>query len=113
MKMTNWLIMFLLTGLFVLPGCGKSKPPETPVQKALTADMPKLRQAFATASPDLQALVDEVSTGLRYGDFRACLAALDKLARAGGVTEAQKKTVEELTAQVKQLASTNPSTPPR
>ena len=73
MKMTNWLIMFLLTGLLVLPGCGKPKPPETPVQKALTADMPKLRQAFATASPDLQALVDEVSTGLRYGDFRACL----------------------------------------
>ena len=111
MKTTNWIMMFLFAGLLALPGCGKQKPPTAPVQHGVTDLLPKLRQAFATASPDLQQAVSEVAMGVRYANYRSCLAALNKLARAPGLTEPQQKIVGEVTEQVKQLASKD-NTPP-
>jgi hypothetical protein len=112
MKMTNWMMMFLLAGALALVGCGKPKT-EAPVQQGVTIDLPKLNEAFASATPELQSSVAEVARGVRYGEHVAALMALDKLSKAPGLTEPQKKIVSEVIEQVKQLASKAPTAPPR
>jgi len=104
------MMMVLLAGVLALVGCGKEKPP-APVLQGVTIDVPKLREAFATASPELQTAVSEVAMGARYSDYTSAFNALAKLDSAPGLTDAQKKVVAEVTDQVKQLASksTRPS----
>jgi hypothetical protein len=109
MKIVNWMMMVLLAGGLALTGCGK-KPTPMPVSGV---DVPKLREAFATASPEIQVAVSEVTMGVRYGDYSRAFAALDKLAKAPNLSEPQKKIVAEVIEQVKQLASKAPAAPPR
>jgi len=108
MKTTKWILMFLLAGGLVgglgLSGCGKQQPP-APAPGGVTIDLPKLREAFATVGPDLQAALSEVNMGMRYSDFPRAFAALDKLSNAPGITDAQKKIVGEVTEQMKALAT--------
>ena len=105
MKTANWiLMMFLFAGVFGLAGCGKEKP-AAPAVGGVTVDLPKLREAFATAGPDLQTSVSEVGMGIRYNDYPRAFAGLAKLDSAPDLTEAQKKIVGEVTVQVKTLAS--------
>jgi acetate kinase len=114
MKTANWMVMFLLAGGLVgalaLTGCGKQKP-AAPTVGGVTVDMPKLREAFATAAPELQTAISEVNMGIRYGEYARAIAGLDKLSNAPGITEAQKKIVSEVTEQIKALAN-KPATPP-
>jgi hypothetical protein len=112
MKMTNWIVMSLLAGALGMAGCGKEKT-GPPVQQGVAIDLPKLNEAFAGAPADLQNLVAQVAAGVRYGEHAAALAALDKLTKAPGLTDAQKKIVSEVTEQVKQVASKAPTAPPR
>lgn len=113
MKTTNWMILFLLAGGLALAGCDKPKPPAT-VQQGVTIDLPKLKEAFATASsPELQTAVADVARGCRYGEYSTSLAALAKLASDPGLTEPQKKIVSEVTEQIKQLAAKAPAPPAR
>jgi len=105
--------MIILLAVALAPvGCGKQNSSGT-VQKAYAIDEPGLRNAFSTASPDLQALSADVLRGIRRVNYPAALAALDKLANAPGLTEAQKKAVTDVTAQVKQEASKVPGAPPQ
>ena len=104
--------MSLAAGALALGGCGK-EPPGPPVQQGVAIDLPKLSEAFATAPAELQSSVSAVASGVRYGEHAAALAALDKLAKAPNLTEAQKKIVTEVTAQVKEVASKSPAAPPR
>ena len=114
MKTANWIMMLMLAGGLVgaltLTGCGKPKT-AAPAASGGAVDIPKLQQAFAGASPELQTAVSEVAMGLRYGEYARSFAALDKLANAPGITEAQKKIVNEVIEQVKAKA-TPPATPP-
>jgi len=110
MKTANWMMMFLLAGVLALAGCGKEKPAAT-VMNGVTVDLPKLQEAFATASSELQTSVSEVRMGVRYGVYARALTALEKLANAPGLTEDQKKVVAQVTEQVKQLASKAPAPP--
>ena len=112
MKTANWMMMFLLAGVLALVGCGKEKP-KAQVMEGVTVDVPKLREAFATAGPDLQASVSEVAMGLRYDDYPRVFAALAKLDSAPGLTEPQKKIVATVTEEVKQLASKAMAPPAR
>jgi hypothetical protein len=98
------MMMLLLAGGFALAGCGKGEAP-APAGQSATVDVPKLREAFANASPELQASVAEVATSVRYGQHETTLAALAKLAANPALTEAQKKVVSEVTEQIKQLAA--------
>jgi hypothetical protein len=106
------MMMFLLAGVLALAGCGKAKP-AAPVMAGVTVDVPKLKEAFATASPELQTSVSEVAMGLRYGDYPRAFAALAKLDSAPGLTEPQKKIVGEVAEQVKQLAGKAAAPPAR
>jgi hypothetical protein len=112
MKIAKWMMMFLLGGVLALAGCGKEKP-KAQVIDGVTVDVPKLREAFAAASPDLQTSVSEVAMGLRYDDYPRVYAALAKLDSAPGLTEPQKKIVATVTEEVKQLASKAPAPPAR
>lgn len=106
------LISFLVVCGIGLAGCGKPASPP-PVQQGVTLDLPKLNEAFASASPELQAQVSEVARGVRYGEYAPALAALAKLEAAPGLTDAQKKIVTEVMAQVKDVASKAATAPPR
>ena len=99
-----------LVGALALTGCDKQKPAATGVGGG-AVDLPKLQEAFATAGPDLQAALSEVSMGIRYGEYVRSFAGLDKLANAPGITEPQKKIVNEVIEQIKALAN-KPATPP-
>jgi hypothetical protein len=112
MKIVNWMMMVLLTGGLALTGCGKEKP-AAPVVGGVAVDLPKLQEAFATASAELQNSVSEVAMGVRYRDFPRATAALGKLANAPGLTEPQKKILSEITEQIKQMASKAATAPPR
>jgi hypothetical protein len=112
MKTPIWLLVGLFACTLSCVGCGKKEPPP-PQQQGVTLDLPKLTDAFANATPELQALVGQVTQGVRYGEYASALAALAKLENAPGLTEAQKKIVTEVTAQVKEVASKAPNAPSR
>ena len=110
MKTANWMMMFVLACGLALTGCGKQKPAAA-VVAGVTVDLPKLREAFATASPELQTAVSEVAMGLRYADYARALASLEKLANAPSLTAPQKKIANEVTEQVKAMASKATASP--
>jgi hypothetical protein len=95
--------MVCLLALALAPvGCSKKDATQAGQPQTVTIDVPKLQAAFATASPELQALSAQVIRNVEFGrSYAAGLADLDKLANAPGVTEDQKKVVDEVTAQVK------------
>jgi len=105
------MMMFLLGGALALTGCGKPKPPAPPVQQGVTIDVPKLRAAFSTASPEVQASVVEASSLIRYGDYSAALTALAKVTNNPSLTEPQKAIVAQVTDQINQAASKVPAPP--
>ncbi|MGO8679095.1 MAG: hypothetical protein ACLQVX_24915 [Limisphaerales bacterium] len=106
-RKTTWMLGIALACLTLAgAGCGKS---ETPAQKVPTygnvaIDMPKLRKALETAGPDAQTGIRNVTYGLRYNKYVDALMALDKLKELPSLNDAQKKTIDEVTEQVKQAA---------
>ncbi len=105
-------MMFLLAGVLALVGCGKPKAPPPPTVEGVALDIPKLREAFASATPELQGGAMDVASSVRYGEYDRALAALAKLANAPGLTEAQKTIVSQVTEQVKQVAAKKAAAPP-
>jgi hypothetical protein len=104
MKTLKWISLLLLAGVIAIAGCGKPKV-QSPVIDGTTIDMPKLREAFATAPPEINSTMAEINVGVRYRDYPRALTGLDKLANAPGLTDAQKKIVGVVTEQVKTVAS--------
>ena len=112
MKTTTWIRSIVLVGIIALAGCSKQKP-TAPVLQGVTIDSPRLREAFSTASPELQTAAAEVAMGVRYHDYPRAMAGLDKLANTPSLTEPQKKVVGEVTEQVKQAAAKDTAQPAR
>ena len=101
---TKWMTVVLAAGLLSFAGCSKSeKLPTSQEVGGVSVDLPKLQAAFANASPEMLNDVTQVSFGLRYGDYMKSLAALDKLVNNTGITEAQKKVVNDVIEQVKKV----------
>ena len=106
MKMTKWIMVCLLALTLAPVGCGKKDSQPVGQPQTVTIDVPKLKAAFDTASPELKALSDEAIKYVQFGrSYSTGLATLDKLANAPGVTEDQKKVVAEVTDQVKKMMS--------
>jgi hypothetical protein len=97
--------MLLVAGVMVFAGCSKSQkePPASQIQ-GVTVDLAKLQAAYATNSAqDIQEQLMQVSFGMRYGDYMKSLVALDKLVNSPNSTEPQKKIVNQVIEQVKQV----------
>jgi hypothetical protein len=96
-------------------GCGKpqDQPGPTPIYYGVKVDLPKLDSDFAKANPDVQAAAAQVKQLIRYSQLPQALAALSQLAANPSLTEPQKKTVNDLTDQLKQvIAKSTPSPAP-
>ena len=112
MRTTNWVAGILMAGLLIGVGCGKSQqqqegPP--PVEMGgVKIDLPKLQQCLPPDKPELHDAASKVMMALRYGQYPEALAQLDKVA-AADLTDAQKKVVNEVIAQVKQLMAKAPA----
>jgi len=108
--MTRLLVAFV-TGLALLTGCGKSNkvPPAAQID-GVTVDLPKLQKALeANTNPDVRNQITQVAFGVRYGDYPKALMALDQLSNNANVSEAEKKVVNEVLEQVKQVAQKAPA----
>jgi hypothetical protein len=113
MKMIYWLVIVVgLSASLALVGCGK-KQAAVQQQQGMGADLPKLKEAFASAGPEVQANVTEVLQGARYGEYGRALTALDKLAATPNLTEDQKALVGRVSTEMKQFAGKGALPPAR
>ena len=98
--------------LLCLAGCGKKQPVSPPAYEinGVKVDVPRLEDAFAGAPPEIQADVNQTTMGLRYGLYEKSLMALDRLINNPALNDTQKKVVNDLIEQMKQLiAKSGPS----
>ena len=102
----------LVSVLIGLAGCGKNAKAAPPVAlNGVRIDLPKLQQSCDSSNFTVRDSLDKVRLSIRYADYRTALAELAKLANNPDFSEAQKKTVNEVSDQVKQaFANATPST---
>ena len=100
-------VAFLLT----VVGCGKptTGAPTSGESQAINAT--EFRPAFATTSPEIKAIVDNVMMSIQSSLYPDALASLDKLANISTLTEPQKKVVANLTDQLKRKQAGTASKP--
>ena len=106
MKLQKFLFAVLVAGLVVFGGCGKSDQalPTTPPPQAINA-VP-FRPAFASASPEIKAIADQVMMSIQGSAYPDTLKALGKLDSNPSLTDDQKKIVNDLVEQVKNKMAT-------
>jgi len=105
-------VLIITVLLFVLAGCGKKQPAVQPAYeiKGVKVDVPKLQDAFAGAPPEIQADVNQTTLNLRYGMYEKSLMALDRLINNPALNDKQKKVVNDVIEEMKQLiAKAGPS----
>ena len=113
MKILNIMLGCLAAVCLMAAGCSKSEQaPQAPDINGVTVDIPKLNQAFESATPEVKASVTQVGFSIRYGKYEDALMALDKLSSDASLTEPQKKVVAEVIEQVKKLAGAAPAAAP-
>jgi hypothetical protein len=97
--------MICLLAVALAPvGCSKKDSSQSGQTQAVTIDVPKLKSAFASASPELKALSDQAIGYVQFGrSYPKGVELLDQLANAPGVTDDQKKVIAEVTDQVKKM----------
>jgi hypothetical protein len=109
------LVPLLSSVLLILcfVGCGKKGADEQLAAMDISGvkvELPKLQQEFANAPQELQDPVHQVVASIRYGQYERALQSLDKLVNSQGLTDAQKKTVNAVIEQMKQvIAKVGPS----
>ena len=115
MKKNLFLAALLGGSLVAFNGCKKaevSAPPPGSIQMAgVNIDLPKLDSEFQNASPELQSAVTQIKTSFRGGRFVRMITELDKLSSNPSLTEPQKKVVNDVIDQMKQLIAKIPGTP--
>jgi hypothetical protein len=95
-------VVFLAAGFLALTGCHKTDSSAMKFE-GVDVDISKLEQAFATAPVEILKDAQAVQLGFRYTTPTDSLAALEKLAANPAVTDPQKKVVNELIAQTRQV----------
>jgi hypothetical protein len=113
MKMTNLLSGLVAATFIVSAGCSKGdKTPTAPVMNGVSVDIPKLNAAFENSPQQIRTTVNQVGFNIRYGKYEEALMACDKLVNDPGVTDAQKKVVNEVIEEIKKLANAAPAAAP-
>src|SRR5947209_4189494 len=105
MRIRTLVVGFWAACLLVMVGCGKKQQATPPAYEVsgVKVDIPKLQQAFASASDDLKSEVNQMGSFIRYGQYINVLASLDKLANNPALSDDQKKVVNEVIEQVRQV----------
>jgi hypothetical protein len=89
--------------LIAFAGCGRNTTVAPPVAlNGVSIDLPKLQQCCGSSDPSIRESVDKVRLSIRYADYRTALAELGKLASNPDFSETQKKTINNVSEQVKQ-----------
>lgn len=114
MMKTTTLVFGVMTVCLLGPGCKKKQspsPPGTIQQYGVAVDLPKLDTAFPNASPGVQAAVMQVKNAYQRGQLPRMIMELDKLGNNPSLSEPQKKLVNDLIEQMRQVIakSTSPA----
>ena len=92
-------------------GCGKGHKAPPVALNGVNIDLPRLQQACSSSSAEVRDSLDKVRLSIRYTDYRAALAELGKLGNNPDFSDAQKKTISDVSEQVKQaFANAAPNT---
>ncbi len=103
MNITKWIMICLLAVALAPVGCSKKETSSVP--PAVDIDVPKLRDAFANASPELKAQATSAIRMIASHREADAVPLLEQLANAPGLTDDQKKALAEVTGQAKQMAN--------
>lgn len=96
------ILVFCFAIALALGGCGKSAEATSPVAlNGVRIDLPKLQQCCSSSNPAVRESVDKVRLSIRYADYRTALEELGKLANNPEISDAQKKTISDVSEQVK------------
>ena len=110
MRNPLWVLAILVAALAAAPGCGKNQTTTSvTAQNGTKVDMPKLQQAFVSASPELRDAVTKVAFSFRYGQNEEAVAQLEKIAADPALTDDQKKVVNDVIGQLKQVIAKGPA----
>lgn len=96
----------MMTVCLLSPGCKKKQPPAPPgtiQQYGVAVDLPKLDKAFPNASPEVQAAVMRIKNDYLRGQLPQMIVELDNLGNDPSLSESQKKLVNNLFEQMKQV----------
>ena len=92
--------------LVLTDGCKKQEQSTEWKTQGVRVSLTELRQAFPSApGTETEACLNDAATSLHYGEYAKALAALDKLANDPGATAQQKKVIDKVIGQVKELAA--------
>ena len=104
-RSSTWILVLVALQVCYV-GCKKKEPALAPYEiSGVKVDMPKLQQTFADAKPELQGPLNETSSNVRYGFYDKAVQSLEKLAAAPDLTDQQKKVVNDVIEQMKQVVA--------
>ena len=105
MRLPHGVCALLALCLLACPSCKKSNQAVAPTTEysGVKVDWPKLDTAFATGDSELQADARLAKRHIRYSQFMEALMDLDKLSRNAVLSDSQKKIVNELIEQTRQV----------
>ena len=105
MKAKTLLAVVLMAVGVAYSGCGKKAPPTPPPAEisGIKVDVPKLRQTLSGAPQEVMSDMNMFTSSLRYGQYEKALMGLDKLASNPGLNDTQKKVVNDVIEQMKQV----------
>jgi hypothetical protein len=98
MKTLNAILVVIITAMLAVVGCKKSN---SNTGATNVSPLSIIRKAFPNPAPDVSPSINKIAFGMRYGDFNAALAELDKLAANPSLTSDQKKAVADAIEAVK------------
>ncbi len=110
MKVSEWLLAAVLLSLLGPAGCKKAPAPGLPHEHyGVTVDWPKLDSEFAgSTDPELVASAALVKRAFMYHQFGKAMVELDKLASNPKLNDSQRKLVNQLLEQTKQVLAKAP-----
>ena len=113
MKTTNFVFSILAVCVVAFAGCKKADQSQGFSQQyyGINVDWPKLDTEFANAGQGVQDGVTLVKRFFRYAQFPQALMELDKLSNNPNLTEPQKKLVNTLIEQTRQVIIKAPPQP--